>query len=157
MRKKLLFGFILLLITINFIYIFSTNLLPKPLAILLAYTSNEIKEIESVTKTTTGPIYRCISGNDKNGNKKVIWIDTKIVKSIYLKSGISKKEACEIAEKEGLANWDEVQLVYIPSLQEGTISKVIPEGVYWFIVDENNKYIFINFNSGEIQDYEYVE
>lgn len=149
-RKHYNLVIVLFLFLLLWCYIEFVDLLPKSLAIAIVLLKGEVIYIDSITFTTTGPIYRQIIGSDLWGNKRVVWVDKKIAKSANLNDGISQGEAIEIAKKSGINKIETIQLTYKPYIDDpGLVSPSVPEGVYWYIRGESIS-LFIDFFSGSI-------
>ncbi|MTI46580.1 MAG: hypothetical protein FH761_01965 [Firmicutes bacterium] len=148
-KSKFIIFTLIIIIAFLSIYVYFTRLLPKPLAGGLAIITGEVNSIQEISTTTTGPIYRCVIGKDYKDKKKAVWISYKVVHSVSLEQGISKENALKIAHKKGIENVKDIQLTYIANI-EG-MSQNISEGVYWYIRDNKNKTILIEYNTGNIK------
>lgn len=145
LKRKILIGVIILIIVIGI----ENKFLTRTLVLL----DSGIVRISSIEKSTGGPIYQVIFGTDIEGKQKVTWIKGKffiipqIVYSIDLEKGITKDKAIEIAKEEEITEISRVQLQYVPSFIRGLGG--LREGVYWFIEDKNQTYIYIDFITGD--------
>lgn len=144
MKRNITFALILIIILLGI-----SN---KGLARALIFFDEGIIHITSMEADTSGPTYEVIFGKDKNGKEKVIWIKNKfflpnIIHTIELQKGIARDEAIEIAKEENIKEVLSIQLSYVPSFVEKNLGG-LKEGVYWYIKDKYENYLFIDFATG---------
>lgn len=145
-RKQFPIWLLMLLILFTFGCGSGPNLLSESATKRLVVKCGELVSVESVELQTSGPIYRVVFGQDKDGNHKAVWVGREIVYSVLLSSGISEQEASVKAKEIGIEGPYRTKLIYVPvGLQD--IGK--PEGVYWWITGQE-KDAFIRFTDGEV-------
>lgn len=144
MKKNITFALILIIILLGI-----SN---KGLTRALIFFGEGIIHITSMEADTSGPMYEVIFGKDKDGKEKVIWIKNKfflpdIIHTIELEKGIARDEAIETAKEENIKEALNIQLSYVPPFIGKNLGG-LKEGVYWYIKDKYDNYLFIDFVTG---------
>jgi len=72
------------------------------LAVIIAKENADLTNITGIELTTAGPSYRVVFGEDSFGQKKAVWVEDRVVYSVSLDEGISRADACALAEIQKL-------------------------------------------------------